>query len=158
MNEQWHFRQFYASSFVATVGGRLFVVATLLFPVHKQRSIKTCFNESGVKQCQRPAYSPDLNPAEQLWEELEHWLQARYSGHKFPQTHCKMLWLEALYIRKGWGQFHINAHGLGMACPTSSNRCDSQVCRYFWPYTVYKIMFLQINLGSQSIRNMKYSI
>ncbi|KAK3562215.1 hypothetical protein QTP86_030348, partial [Hemibagrus guttatus] len=48
-------------------------------PVHKARSIKTWMSEFGVEELDWPARSPDLNPIEHLWDELEWRLRARPS-------------------------------------------------------------------------------
>ena len=46
-------------------------------PVHKERSIQKWFVEISVEELDWPAQSPDLNPIEHLWDELEHRLRAR---------------------------------------------------------------------------------
>ncbi len=40
-------------------------------PVHKARSIKKCISQFGVAEFDWSAQSPDLNPIQQLWDELE---------------------------------------------------------------------------------------
>ena len=40
-------------------------------PVHKVRSIQKWFVEIGVEELDWPAQSPNLNPIERLWDELE---------------------------------------------------------------------------------------
>ena len=46
-------------------------------PVHKARSIQKWFVEIGVEELDFPAQSPELNPIEHLWDELERRLRAR---------------------------------------------------------------------------------
>uniref|UniRef100_A0A674AN18 Lecithin retinol acyltransferase-like n=1 Tax=Salmo trutta TaxID=8032 RepID=A0A674AN18_SALTR len=46
-------------------------------PVHKARSIQKWVVEIGVEELDWPAQSPDLNPIEHLWDELEGRLRAR---------------------------------------------------------------------------------
>ena len=48
--------------------------------MHKVRSIRKWFVENGVEELDWPAQSPDLNPIEHLWDDLEHRLRAR-SNH-----------------------------------------------------------------------------
>jgi len=39
--------------------------------VHKSRSFRTLLDEFGVEELDWPTQSDDLNPIEQLWDELE---------------------------------------------------------------------------------------
>jgi len=48
-------------------------------PVHKPNSLKTWMSQFGVEELAWPAQSPDFNPIEHLWDELEQRLRARPS-------------------------------------------------------------------------------
>ena len=45
-------------------------------PMHKAKSIQKWFVEICVEELDWPAQSPDLNPIEHFWDELEHRLRA----------------------------------------------------------------------------------
>ncbi|MCI4379485.1 hypothetical protein PGIGA_G00228800 [Pangasianodon gigas] len=46
-------------------------------PVHKARSMKTWFAKIDLEELECPAQSPDLNPTEHVWDDLEHGLHTR---------------------------------------------------------------------------------
>jgi hypothetical protein len=46
-------------------------------PMHKKMSIQKWFVKIGVEKLDWPAKSPDINPIEHLWDELEHQLRTR---------------------------------------------------------------------------------
>uniref|UniRef100_A0A667WWW4 Tc1-like transposase DDE domain-containing protein n=1 Tax=Myripristis murdjan TaxID=586833 RepID=A0A667WWW4_9TELE len=70
-------------------------------PVHKARSIKTWMTESGVDELDWPAQSPDLNPIEYLWDELERRLRARPSR---PTSVCDL----TNALLEEWSKIPIN--------------------------------------------------
>uniref|UniRef100_A0A3P8VX90 Tc1-like transposase DDE domain-containing protein n=1 Tax=Cynoglossus semilaevis TaxID=244447 RepID=A0A3P8VX90_CYNSE len=70
-------------------------------PVHKARSIKTWMTESGVDELDWPAQSPDLNPIEHLWDELERRLRARPSR---PTSVCDL----TNALLEEWSKIPIN--------------------------------------------------
>ena len=70
-------------------------------PVHKARSIKTWMREFGVDELDRPAQSPDLNPIEHLWDELERRLRARPSR---PTSVCDL----TNALLEEWSKIPIN--------------------------------------------------
>ena len=49
----------------------------MTMPLRAQRSIQKWFGKIGVEELDWPAQSPDLNPSERLWYELERRLRAR---------------------------------------------------------------------------------
>ncbi|KAL0151306.1 hypothetical protein M9458_053497 [Cirrhinus mrigala] len=70
-------------------------------PVHKARSIKTWMTESGVDELDWPTQSPDLNPIEHLWDELERRLKARPSR---PTSVCDL----TNALLEEWSKIPIN--------------------------------------------------
>ncbi|KAI2662490.1 Transposable element Tcb2 transposase [Labeo rohita] len=70
-------------------------------PVHKARSIKTWMTESGVDELDWSAQSPDLNPIEHLWDELQRRLRARLSR---PTSVCDL----TNALLKEWSKIIIN--------------------------------------------------
>ncbi len=60
-------------------------------PVHKASSIKKWFSQSAVEEPDCSAQSPELNPTQHLWDELEQRLRAK-PQHQWP-TSLILLWL-----------------------------------------------------------------
>lgn len=43
--------------------------------VHKVPGVKEMLEAAGIKICYLPPYSPDLNPIEECWSKIKHWLR-----------------------------------------------------------------------------------
>ena len=51
-------------------------------PGHKAASTRRLLEQAGVSIISWPAFSPDLNPIETVWNKLKDWLGQRYPDHK----------------------------------------------------------------------------
>jgi len=81
-------------------------------PVHKARSMQKWFSEFGVEELHWLAQSPDLNPIQHLWDELEPrlWPLSTSMSQNVVESLKPEEWMLP--------QQHINAHGFGMRCST----------------------------------------
>ena len=114
-------------------------------------------SEFGVEELDWPAQSPDLNPIEHLWDELERRLRARPSRltsvsdltnalleewSKIPINTLLNLWkafpeeLKLLRLQRV-GRHHIKPYGLRMGCNSSSYACEGRC-----PNTFGNIVYL----------------
>lgn len=66
-----HFGQFHAPNIVGTVWAWGFLFQLECALVHKVRSVKALLSEFVVEKLDWPVQSPDLNPTQHLWNELE---------------------------------------------------------------------------------------
>lgn len=62
-------------------------------PKHTSRIVKRCLEENRIEVLKWPAQSPDLNPIENLWNDVEHHI------HKVKPRNLTDLWTE---IQKAW--------------------------------------------------------
>jgi hypothetical protein len=108
-----------------------------------------------VEELDWPAQSPDVNPIEHLWDELECRLRARLNRpksvpdltnalvHEWKQVPAAMFQhlveslprrVDIVIAAKGGDQLYINAHDFGMTCLKSR-------CSHTFGYVVYLSMF-----------------
>ncbi|KAK1804947.1 hypothetical protein P4O66_019319, partial [Electrophorus voltai] len=59
---------------------------------HNAKSLKACLGEFGVKELVLSAQSPDLNPINKLWDEVEWRLRARPSPPTSVSSQCACGW------------------------------------------------------------------
>jgi transposase len=53
---------------------------------HKGKAVRQAIRDAGAHRLFLPPYSPDLNPIEQVFAKLKHWLR-RDQARSIPQTH-----------------------------------------------------------------------
>uniref|UniRef100_A0A8R1IRV4 DDE_3 domain-containing protein n=1 Tax=Caenorhabditis japonica TaxID=281687 RepID=A0A8R1IRV4_CAEJA len=89
MNTSWKIQRLWARAKV----GRAFVFQQDNDPKHTSGHIKNWFQRRRVDLLDWPSQSPDLNPIEHLWEELEH----RVQGVRASNANQKFDLLEAAW-------------------------------------------------------------
>ena len=62
---------------------------------HTARATCRYFNENGIPLIRWPAYSPDLNPIENVWKVMKDWIARNYSEYTEDQTENKQIVQEA---------------------------------------------------------------
>ena len=119
--------------------------------MHKARSIQKWFGEIGLEELDWPTQSPDLNPIEHLWDELECRLRARPNRPTSVPNLTSALVAEWKQIPTAMFQHlmeslpRIVAAVIAAKGGTNSilmswfwnEMLDEQVSTYFWPCRVY---------------------
>lgn len=114
--------------------------------VYKASSIRTWFDQFGVKELKWSAQTTDLNLLEGIVLPIlspVFFFKPPYLtspalywpiGHTFPQRHPEILWISFPEVWRPL-QLHINAQVFGMGRPTSLDRHDGKESTQCWAYS-----------------------